>query len=338
MPHRTLKGHRDWVLACAWSPDGTRLASGSRDGQLIIWDPATGKASPRKLGRGHSKWITSITWQPLHLRHDGTNKKLRLATASKDGMVKIWNGLTGQVESSLSGHTASVTCLLWGGNDHLYSGSQDRTVRVWSATDGRLLNVLEGHGHWVNSLALSTGYVLRTGAYNPSERRVQRDDESKSTTSDVEKALQRYRKACASTQGRERLVSCSDDFTLLIWDPEKSAKPVARLTGHQQPINAISCSPDGRWLASASFDHSVRLWDATTGKFSCTLRGHVQAVYHVAWSADSRLLVSASRDSTVKVWEVATKKLLADLPGHADEVFACDWSPDGARVASGGVG
>lgn len=55
-----------------------------------------------------------------------------------------------------------------------------------------------------------------------------------------------------------------------------------------------------RIIASASFDKSVKLWDAATGKFITTLRGHVQAVYMVAWSADSRLLLSSSADSTLK--------------------------------------
>lgn len=91
-----------------------------------------------------------------------------------------------------------------------------------------------------------------------------------------------------------------------------------------------------RYIASASFDKSVRLWRASDGQFICTFRGHVQAVYTLAWSVDSRLLVSGSKDSTLKVWSVKDKKLKQELPGHADEVFALDWAPDGSKVASGG--
>lgn len=72
------------------------------------------------------------------------------------------------------------------------------------------------------------------------------------------------------------------------------------MTGHQQLINDVKFSPNGRIIASASFDKSIKLWEANTGKYITSLRGHVQAVYSVAWSADSRLLVSGSADSTLK--------------------------------------
>ncbi len=147
--------------------------------------------------------------------------------------------------------------------------------------------------------------------------------------------------------GAELLVSCSDDFTLFLWRPHdttsSSAAPT-RMTGHQQAVNHISFSPDGRYIASASFDKKVKLWDGRTGKFLQSFAGHVGPVYQVCWSADSRLFASASRDSTVKVWSArvghaggpSKPVALHTLSGHADEVFALDWSPTGEILASGG--
>ena len=66
----------------------------------------------------------------------------------------------------MSGHTASVTKVLWGGEGLLYTASQDRTVKVWDAKMGNLMCELKGHAHWVNTLALSTDYVLQTGPFD----------------------------------------------------------------------------------------------------------------------------------------------------------------------------
>lgn len=141
--------------------------------------------------------------------------------------------------------------------------------------------------------------------------------------------------ASASVRG-ERLASCSDDFTLFLWAPQESKSPLIRMTGHQQLVNHIAFSPDGRFLASGSFDKKVKLWCGKTGRFLATLNGHVGAVYQLAWSPDSNFLVSASKDSTVKLWGVKnTKKALHTLPGHEDEVYTVDWSPNTSLVASG---
>jgi ribosome assembly protein 4 len=63
----------------------------------------------------------------------------------------------------------------------------------------------------------------------------------------------------------------------------------------------VTFSPDGRWVLSASFDKSIKLWDGVKGGFIATFRGHVGPVFQVAWSSDSRLFVSGSKDSTLKV-------------------------------------
>jgi len=123
-------------------------------------------------------------------------------------------------------------------------------------------------------MSLSTDFVIRTGAYDHTGKVPVTFEES------TKKALDRYRKARRSAGGDvERLISGSDDFTMFLWEPEKSTKPVARLSGlsspsnrsltagHQKLINHVCFSPDGRYIASASFDNSVKLWDGRDGKY-----------------------------------------------------------------------
>ena len=83
----------------------------------------------------------------------------------------------------------------------------------------------------------------------------------------IECAKKKYEEA--KKNGPERLCSCSDDFTLFLWEPLTSKQPVARLTGHQQLVNHMAFSPDGRYIASASFDKKVKVWDGVTGKYEC---------------------------------------------------------------------
>ena len=321
----TCAGHKDHVLCTAWSPDGRRFASGDKRGLLIVWDPATGKVHGKHI-QAHSKWITGLAWEPLHLCAAECE---RLATASKDGTCKLWNSRTGSAILTLSGHTDSVEAVKWSGENLIVTASRDRTIKVWNADRGILVRTLTGHGHRVNTLALSSDAVCRSGPYDYKNTVY-------ATAQDMVHAAKEKYEAYRREHGPDTLVSGSDDFTLYVWNLESSKHPVKRLTGHQQAVNHISYSPDGRYFASGAFDKKVKLWNGHTGEFLCTLTGHVGAVYQVAWSADSRYIVSASKDSTAKLWEVPSgKRAKETLPGHADEVYALDWSPVSGSVATG---
>ncbi|KAG2790638.1 Notchless 1 [Phytophthora cactorum] len=326
MPKHTGRGHKNHVLCTAWSPDGTRFASADRNGEIRLWDPLTGKQIGQPM-KGHKQWVTSLTWEPMH--RNATCE--RFASSSKDGSIKVWNARTGRSIASLSGHTDSVECIKWGGEGLMYSASRDRTIKVWAMEGehvGKLVRTLIGHGHRINTLALNVDYVCRSGPFGHKTKSFASREEMQYA------ALKRYQEVRKGQP--ERLVSGSDDFTLFFWEPSESKKPLARLTGHQQPVNHLSFSPDGRYFASASFDKKVKIWNGQTGKFVATLTGHVGAVYQVCWSSDARLIVTASKDSTVKVWELSEpKNAKTTLSGHADEVYALDWSPNGDMVASG---
>ena len=131
-PKWTLTGHKGWVLCVEWDSKEKVLATGGHDGQVRLWDPKTGQAYGQPL-LGHTKWITSLSFEPLHLVKPGQSP--RIASSSKDGTVRIWNTLTRKLDFVLTGHAASVNVVRWGGEGVIYTGSSDRTVKVWAGAD-----------------------------------------------------------------------------------------------------------------------------------------------------------------------------------------------------------
>ena len=110
---------------------------------------------------------------------------------------------------------------------------------------------------------------------------------------------------------------------------------LAILHGHTDAVYSVALSPDGRTLASASADTTIRLWDIRTHKqLGTPLRGHIGRVRSLAFSRDGRTLASASADTTIRLWNTRSHQQLGHLTGHTGAVSSVAFSPDGQTVAS----
>src|SRR5262249_43242926 len=108
------------------------------------------------------------------------------------------------------------------------------------------------------------------------------------------------------------------------------------LQGHTDLIWSLSFSPDGRTLATASWDGTVKLWEVASGRERATLRGHTGPVWSVTFLPDGRTLASGGKDGLVRLWDLPTGKEKAALKGHRGIVYCLACSPDGRFLASVG--
>jgi WD40 repeat protein/energy-coupling factor transporter ATP-binding protein EcfA2 len=154
--------------------------------------------------------------------------------------------------------------------------------------------------------------------------------------SDGGKAVQSSVKAAVKMQGKFWVdADTRTQVELTLLNTVHNVAAPNTLGGHAKFVNAVSFSPDGKILASASTDNTVKLWDTSTHKVIKTLTGHTNWVFGVSFSPDGKMLASASVDKTVKLWDTSTHKVIKTLTGHINWVNSVSFSPDSKMLASG---
>ena len=136
---------------------------------------------------------------------------------------------------------------------------------------------------------------------------------------------------------RELLDSCPNDLRGWEWNRLNyiSDQSIITIRGHQDTVNSVALSPDGKRIISGSSDNTVKLWDAETSTEVMTMRGHTSSVVAVAFSPDGKQIASGSHDRTVRVWDASSGKELMTLIGHQTAILSVRFSPDANRIVSG---
>jgi len=337
-----LTGHGAEVFALAWNPTVPNLlASGAGDATVRIWDLASSGELPavcKHLPPTQAKNVSTVAWNP-----DGT----LLASGSYDGILRLWTP-QGDLHLVMSMHQGPIFAVRWNRKGNmLLTGSADGTAIVWDVSSGRTRQQLSLHSDNVLDVQWLTGdsgshvthpnpslanaifatcsadnsvQVCKVGDPKPLKSLVRHTDEVNSIRFDPSQSL---------------IASASDDGAVHVWAvdvpgvatcPVEMASdhraPVRVLQGHKEEVYALAWCPTGpgsthpdqpRMLASASFDHTARLWNVDMGECVEVIDKHERSVYALCFSPCARYLATGGIDHRVVVTRIAVRDFYMEL-------------------------
>ncbi len=250
----------------------------------------------------------------------------RLATASADEEVKVWDTATGKLLFSVAGH--GVAYRLDG--KELATVLADGTVKFWDATTGKEIPLAGKIDAGANVAFNPDGSRLAT--LTPVNLPRIWDLATGRELVNFPGHTDYVSYVFFSPDGR-RLLTTSDDGTARVWNAA-TGQQLLNLSDHPSWVWTAAYSPKGDRIATVSENEAI-IWDAQTGEKLITLTGHVNTIYAVAFSPDGTRLATGSLDRKVKVWDATTGKELFTLSGHTGAVFGLAFNPNGISLATG---
>lgn len=334
-----LSGHDAYVYSVAFHPlDDNRLASSGSDGLVRIWDIASGQSSLPPLP-GIKAYAVGLARCVAY----SPSGEL-LAAASDPGVLHVWNASTCRAIHRLEGHEVRVSSVAFSRDGNLLaSGSWSGSIRIWDSRTGQLLKTLQRpeHRYPVSCLAFGNDPSGRLLAAAYFDNRVDVWNVPEETIHSRLRGHTGYVTSVAfQPDDDRRLVSAGEDRAIRVWDLP-SGRPVLQLPGHLDNCAGLAFSPNGRQLASGSYDQTIRLWDASELAADQRAERHVFELDHEVWcvalSPDGRLVAAAGRGPNLQLWDPATGSSLREFPSTFIEVvFGIAFSPDGRRLAGAG--
>ena len=295
---------------------------------------------------GHTSGLWGAEFSP-----DGN----RIATASIDGTVKIWQTESGRLLRDIDSSGVAVpfglgtvlaalgvsrvpaTCVEFSPDGrYVAAGSfspafplknSKGIVIIWDAETRQLVRKFDGQLGVVLSLAYSPdGQRIASSSINPDNTFVVWETKTGDIVKTISGHTSQIHRLRYSPDGR--LIASSDtDGKVRLWDAD-SLTEIRKIDAHPAPAVGLAFAPDGLHFATGGEDGLVRVWETATGRKSRELLGHNGSALSVSYSQDGKLIASTGFDKTIRLWDAATGQEKLTLRGHTDTVWSVSFSPD----------
>jgi uncharacterized protein with WD repeat len=281
---KILQGHSGTVYALSFSPDGRILASGSSEGEIILWNVENGKSI--KTFKEQPEAVTSLDFSP-----DGEI----LASGSINGNISLWDIVSGKKIKTLRDYSgSSVFSVAFSPDGKILASGNTHKIVLWDVISGRRIKALEGHSGRVYSVKFSPDGKLLASA-SVDKRVILWDLIPGEKLKTIRKHAGIVYSIAFSPDGR-MLASGSLDRTVIVWDIT-NGKIIRTFGKHPEAVHTVIFSPDGKILASGSADKTIIFWDVENGKKLKSIEGHSSNV--LSLSPDWSYMASDSNDKHI---------------------------------------
>jgi WD40 repeat protein len=315
--------HDAEVLSAAFSPDGSRVLTASRDGTARLWNSESG--APIGNPMRHDGPVMAAVFSP-----DGS----RVLSRAEDGTARIWSTATAEPIGDVLRHEGPIFTAAFSPNGRwiVTGGSLDQSARVWEAESGRPVGQPLRHRGGVGIARFSPDNArLFTGSlagiaqfWDVASGRPIGHPVNFGIGVEIE-ALSPDGRRILTQRGFERSVHLVDAQT---------GKPIDGAIDRAQLTSPATFSADGSAILAASADGTARIWNARTGEAIGNPLRPDGRLLAVAFSPDGAHVATASDDKTARVWDARTGEPIGEPLSHDDRVFTAAFSPDGRRIVT----
>ena len=348
-----LEGHSQQVAAVNVSQDGKLIATYGNDETIKIWQKdGTLLKTLAKKQRKNNPLVVSLGQKKIEIANP-IYLKSNKSISTKNGNYSITANYnivefkqTSNVQPSiLFEHTQPVSVVALSQDKNLLAtATTDGRIHIWHK-DGILQQILPGHTGEIFDLKFVTNNK-NSDKFNTIGDRYQIISTGVDKTVRIWQVFNRYQNnaegiygVTVSPHSANTYATAETNDKINLWhkDSENKQKLIHTLLGHDNAITQIKYSPDGKLIASASWDRTIRLWNAETGELINTVGGYKDGINSIAFTPDNQTLISGDEAKEVKIWNITNQpKLSKTLTGHTDSIKAVTVSPDGNLIASAG--